>query len=63
MVQTPTDLGLASAHRCRAYDTIPQEHMLEYYKQRAIGSEGGLILLEGTSVSHIWAATPATSWR
>ena len=47
-----TDLVLASAHRCLAYDTIPQEHMVKYYEQRAIGSEGGLIVTEGTSVSH-----------
>lgn len=37
--------------RCRAIDSNPQDNMLEYYQQRARGSEGGLILAEGTVIS------------
>lgn len=37
--------------RCRAIDSNPQDNMIEYYQQRAHGSEGGLILAEGTVIS------------
>eukprot|EP00891_Asterochloris_glomerata_P004653 jgi/Astpho2/4653/Aster-00219 len=53
-------LVYAPLTRCRAYDTIPQEHMVKYYEQRAIGSEGGLILSEGTSPSTTGYGYPHT---
>ena len=37
--------------RCRAIDSNPQKNMIEYYKQRGQGSEGGLVIAEGTVIS------------
>ena len=44
-------LVYAPLTRCRAIDSNPQKNMLEYYRQRGKGSEGGLVIAEGTVIS------------
>lgn len=49
--QLSTRMVYAPLTRCRAIDSNPQDNMIEYYTQRARGSEGGLVLAEGTVIS------------
>lgn len=39
--------------RCRAANPgkVPQDNAIEYYSQRALGSEGGLIITEAAAIS------------
>ncbi|KAL3157689.1 12-oxophytodienoate reductase 3 [Trebouxia sp. C0010 RCD-2024] len=47
----PHRMVYAPLTRCRAMDSNPQENMVEYYRQRGVGSEGGLVIAEGTVIS------------
>ncbi|DBA72626.1 TPA: hypothetical protein ACH3X2_010374 [Trebouxia sp. C0005] len=49
--EVPNRLVYAPLTRCRAIDSNPQKNMIEYYRQRGAGSEGGLVLAEGTVIS------------
>lgn len=49
--QVPNRLVYAPLTRCRAIDSNPQKNMIEYYRQRGKGSEGGLVIAEGTVIS------------
>ena len=49
--QIPHRLVYAPLTRCRAIDSNPQKNMIEYYRQRGVGSEGGLVIAEGTVIS------------
>lgn len=44
-------LVYAPLTRCRAIRNVPQDNAIEYYTQRAGGSEGGLLICEGTVIS------------
>ena len=48
-----TRIVYAPLTRCRAANPglVPQDNAIEYYSQRARGSEGGLMLTEGTIIS------------
>ncbi|EPS74544.1 hypothetical protein M569_00207 [Genlisea aurea] len=54
---------LAPLTRCRAYASIPQQHMELYYTQRA--SPGGLLIAEATAISDTTQNYPNTPgiWR
>lgn len=59
--QVPHRMVYAPLTRCRAIDTNPQKNMIEYYRQRGVGAEGGLIIAEGTVISdtgHGYANVP-----
>ena len=49
--EVPHRLVYAPLTRCRAIDSNPQKNMIEYYRQRGAGSEGGLVIAEATVVS------------
>ncbi|DBB09760.1 TPA: hypothetical protein ACH3X3_001395 [Trebouxia sp. C0006] len=49
--EVPNRLVYAPLTRCRAIDSNPQKNMVEYYRQRGAGSEGGLVIAEGTVIS------------
>lgn len=49
--QVPNRMVYAPLTRCRAIDSNPQKNMIEYYRQRGKGSEGGLVIAEGTVIS------------
>ncbi len=49
--EVPHRMVYAPLTRCRAIDSNPQKNMVEYYRQRGAGSEGGLVIAEGTVIS------------
>ena len=46
--EVPNRLVYAPLTRCRDIDSNPGKNMIEYYRQRGVGSEGGLVIAEGT---------------
>lgn len=51
---------LAPLTRQRSYHNVPQPHAILYYSQRAIGSNGGLLIAEATGVSDTAQGYPDT---
>ncbi|CAL5187369.1 unnamed protein product [Lathyrus oleraceus] len=64
---------LAPLTRQRSYKNVPQPHAILYYSQRAIGSNGGLLITEATGISDtaqgypdtpgIWTKEHVEAWK